>query len=42
MVPNTEAVTERCFIKKVGLQISEIHRKKPAIESLAQVFSSVF
>ena len=45
MVLNTEAVAQRCFVKKVVLQISENPQgKKPVIESLkggilAQVFS---
>ena len=48
MVLNAEAVAERCFVKKVVLQISEnSQEKKPVIESLkeetlAQVFSCEF
>ena len=47
MVLNTEAVAQRCFVKKKVLQISENSQEKPAIESLkgeilAQMFSCEF
>ena len=47
MVLNTEAVPQRCFVKKVVLQILENSQEKPVIESLkeetlAQVFSCEF
>ena len=34
MVLNTEAVTQRCFVKKVVLQVSENSEEKTLIESL--------
>ena len=42
MVLNAEEVAQKCFVKKVVLQISKIHRKEPVIaspkeEALAQV-----
>ena len=47
MVLNTEAVAQRCFVKKVVLQISKNAQEKPVIQSLkedtlAQVFSCEF
>ena len=49
MVLNTEAVAQKCFVKKCSYKFRKIHRKKPAIVSLqdtgfflAQVFSCEF
>ena len=36
MVLNTEAVAQRCFVKKWSYKFRKIHRKKPVIESLKE------
>ena len=41
MVLNTEAVAQRCFVKKVFQQISELNRKTPVLESLKGAFSGL-
>ena len=41
MVLNTETVAQRCFVKKVFQQISEINRKTPVLESLKGALSGL-
>ena len=47
MVLNTEAVAQRCLVRKCSYKFRKIHRKKPVIESFkgetpTQVFSGKF